>query len=450
MKPKTTLRRLSLLTLCALLFVAPAGAIDRTNIINEKTLRTAPVKRSVDDALKIYRNGGFRGFQPAPGCSIIGTDPIYDFIVQDIAIDAYGNPTNQTPLTAARTRNFKVGDTLPYIMHNHPLPGENPKLPGHRMRRYAVPYPSGYDQDKKPYPIVAGIRDMTPELRSSEYNTLGVRDLVSMVGIFPDYACYMGAYIPRKGSCVISIGAGYANPAVKGMARLAHPLFPNPVPKTGNRWYATVLQKTIAVGEDEETFKNYPDTKANTLAVQFVIGKRLPHIYGNHSKTTKPLDTIIGALGYNNVNTRGTAPIVNNPSSGVEIIYVTKEFGYATRWEMWHTENPGEDVIGKARKVYASQHLSRPASFEGKYTEHFEIGPLVEDKKLGLYKYDQTITDPDSGKKEIRTWYLVGGHDYTNLKPAIPPINPYEAFHPAKLNPYYLRFYGIPIALPKK
>lgn len=440
---------------------ASAGAAvpqnnDRVNLINKNTLRAAvrKVDGSVANALEIHRNGGFRGFQPAPGCSLAGNEPVHDFLVQDIALDADGRPdTARTPLDTgvARTRNFQPGDTLPYVMLNHPLAGENPRLPGRRHRRYAVPYPDGHGTDAAgaahAYPIVAGIRDMTPAAASAEYHTLGVRDLVSLVGVFPDYACYMGARIPRKEGYAVSVGAGYANPAVRGMARLAHPLFPNPVPAAqGSRWSASVLQKTIAIGEDDAAFKKFPGHKAGSLAVQFVIGKRLMHAYGPAGRRTRPLDTVIGALGYNNVNPRGTAPILDNPSTQVEIIYCTRELGYATRWEMWDTpgpKNPEAEVLAKARKACAAGHLGPPASFEGRYTEHFEIGPLVEDGTLGVYKYDQTLTDPATGRKETKTWYLVGGHDYTNLQPLSPPLDPLQPFAHTNLSPYYLEFYGI-------
>ena len=445
----------TLALLCALsLGAAMVGAVpqnnDRVNLINEGTLRAAPVKASVDAALEIYRNGGFRGFQPAPGCSLAGTESVYDFLVQDIALDADGRPAVQTPLDAVRTRNFQPGDKLSYVMLNHPLAGENPRLPGHRHRRYAIPYPDGHGADARgttrAFQIVAGIRDMTPDTRSAEYNTLGVRDLVSMVGVFPDYACYMGARIPRKEGYAVSLGAGYANPSVSGMARLAHPLFPNPVPAIGTRWFASVLQKTTFIGEDAAAFKNFPEHKANSLAVQFVIGKRLMHAYGPRGKQTKPLDTVIGTLGYNNVNTRGTAPVLDNRSTQVEIIYITKELGYGTRWEMWDTSgknNPEAALIARARKTYAAGHLGLPANLEGKYSAHFEIGPVIEDKELGLYKYDQTITDPATGRKETKTWYLVGGHDYTNLRLLAEPLDPLQAFAHTRLHPGYLRFYGI-------
>jgi hypothetical protein len=448
---KPPLRLLLLCVLCALCAAATGRSAappnhDRLNPIDEKTLRAAVVKNSAANALEIHRHGGFRGFQPAPGCSLAGTESVYDFLVQDIALDADGRPAAQTPLDAVRTRNFQPGDKLPYVMLNHPLAGENPRLPGHRHRRHAVPYPDGHDGAGNAYPIVAGIRDMTPDTRSAEYNTLGVRDLVSMVGVFPDYACYMGARIPRKEGYSVSLGAGYADPSVSGMARLAHPLFPNPVPAIGARWFASVLQKTTSIGEDAAAFKNFPGHKANSLAVQFVIGKRLMHAYGPRGRQTKPLDTVIGTLGYNNVNTRGTAPVLDNRSTQVEIIYITKELGYATRWEMWDTagkKHPDPEVIAKARKAYADGHLGPPANLEGKYSAHFEIGPVIEDKELGLYKYNQTITDPATGRKETKTWYLVGGHDYTNLRLLAGPLDPLQAFAPTRLHPGYLRFYGI-------
>ena len=424
---------------------------DSVNRLTPQILRKTAVKKEVPLALEIYKNGGFRGFQPAPGCSMEGSEKIIDFLIQDIAIDQQGNPINESPLKAERTRNIRVRDKLPYIMNNYPRSNEKPGLPGYRHHRFSVPFPSGFDQNGKHYPIIAGIRDMTPSSHSSEYNTLGVRDLVSMVGVFPNYACYMGAYIPRKGGCAVSVGAGYANPRVGGIARSAHPLFPNPVPRMGMRWYASVLQKTIFTGDKEDSLKKFPGHKANTLAVQFVIGKRLMHAYGNRTSQTKPLDTVVGTLGYNNVNSFGTAPVINNPSAQVELIYITREFGYATRWEMWGTDkDQRKNVIALAQEAYASGHLGPPANLEGKYSEHLEIGPMIEDKELGVYKFIQTITDPETGEKETRTWYLTGGHDYTNVQMVPTPMSPYAFAAPQFINPYYLRFFGIPAKIPQK
>lgn len=408
--------------------------------------------------------GGFRGLRPAPGHSLAGTESVYDWLVQDIAIDAKGNPTNENPLTATRTRNFEIGDKLPYYMSDYPVSGEVSR-PGNRYHRFAIPYPSGADQNGDTHPVVAGIRDLPKASTSDEYNTLGIRDLVSMVGVFPNYACYMGAYIPRNDGYSVSVGAGYANENVTGIGRLAHALFPNPVPSGNALFHACVLQKTISVvasggvgesgGTDDEireaeneALKKFPAHKANSLVPQFVVGKRLRHVYGTRDQKTKPMDTVISTLGFNNVNAAGTAPIVGNPSVSVERIYITREFGYATRWEQWKTytgeSGTEEAIITAAQKVYAGNACGLPASLEGIYTEHFEIGPLIEDPVLGVYRHAQIITDPDTGQKETRMWYLIGVHDCTNIQPAVPAIAPYKAFPPGALSPYYLRFYGIP------
>jgi hypothetical protein len=86
---------------------------DRTNTITPAALRAAVVKKDIPNALAIHRAGGFRGFQPAPGCSLEGDEPVYDFLVQDVAIDNAGNPTGQTPLDAARTRNSRPATPSP-------------------------------------------------------------------------------------------------------------------------------------------------------------------------------------------------------------------------------------------------------------------------------------------------------------------------------------------------
>lgn len=433
--------RLLLLSLFTLLFAGPVVAADSINQITEDLIRDSVQKKQIPLALSIHKAGGFRGFQPSPNSTAETDTPIADFLIQDIAIDADGNPTDENPLTAAHTRDLRSGDKLPYLLSNYPAADENPKFPGHRMHRYAFHLADGSDHTGARYPVIAGLRDTTPDLRNSaEYGTLGMRDGVSMIGIFPEYACYMGVFAPRIGGFSLSTGAGYADKNITGMARFAHPFFPNPVPKLGARWQAAVLQKTITVGRKSKTEHVIPHQK-NLLVAQLVIGTRLMYRYGTRDNPTPPLDTIVN-VSYGNLNSLGTAPAINNKSPQLERIYLTRKLGYATRWELWAcVEGHPKDVLKSAQKTYRNS-VAPPASIEGQYTEHFELGPTIDDKELGAYKHTQTITDPETGKKETRTWYLIGCHDWTNIRPQ-KPADPAKIVPLNALSPVLLDVLGI-------
>ena len=400
-----------------LLTSASAFAGDSTNSITPKLIKKAVLEKQLPLALEIHRNGGLSGFHAAPGQSMDGTENILDWLVQKIAIDENGNPTDETPLTATRTRNLRIGDKLPYVLSNYPMLGTSRERPTEFQRRYNYLLATVTDSNGKQIPVVTSFRDLTPEFGSAEFSTLGKRDIVSLIGVFPDYANYLGAYIQysKRTHYNHSFGANYADKNTTGIERFAHPLFPNPVPPPGTLWHASILQKVFGPGSIEEILK-LPVHDANSLAVQMTYGKRLMFSYGIRGKQTKPLDTIVAILSHNNPNTHGTAPMTGNPSRQHERIFLTKEFGYSIRWELWNCESPREDIVAAAKKFYATNALGMPADMSGKYNEHLEIGPIIEDKELGLYKHTMTLTNPKTGRKETRTWYLTGGHDYTNLQ----------------------------------
>lgn len=430
--------RLLLFTLFTLLFVAPGNAALTPADIKTAVRNKKPFDCTAN-ALAILNSGGFSGFKPAPGCTLESSDDLHDFLVQNIAVDENGNPTNENPMTAKLSRDFRAGDKLPYVMTNYPRSTEGDS-PANRHHRYAIPFATGGDGTGQKFPVIAGIRDLAPTAKSTEFGTLGMRDIVSMIGIFPSGANYMGAYIPKKEGYAVSVGQGYTDGKTAGMSRFFHPLFPNPVPAHGNRWHATILQKTISVGRDADLPK-FPAHQKNSLVPQLTIGKRAMFVYGTRDKPTKPLDTLAVILAFNNPNDLGTAPAVNNRATQCERIYCTREFGYATRWDSWNCKETPEN-IQRAQRAYQYNNCGMPFDFSGKYSEHLEIGPVVEDKELGVYKHTQTTTDPKTGKKETLTWYMIGCHDYTNIEPKT-PFDPMRFCPPEKLNPLFIKLYGI-------
>jgi hypothetical protein len=251
----------------------------------------------------------------------------------------------------------------------------------------------------------------------------------------------MGACIPKKDGYVVSIGPGYADDSCEGMARFAHPLYPDPVPALGSTWYAAVLQKTRAIGTSKDV-DAFPAHGQKMLVPQLSIGRRMMYTYGTRTTKTRPIDTVVVVLAYNNVNSVGDAPQIGNKSTQIERIYLTRELGYATRWDSWAREDSNQkDVIATAQKAYAYDNCGTPASMEGKISEHFILGPVIDDTKLHVYKLDQTIIDPETGKKETSTWYMIGAHDYTNVQPQ-KPFDPTTIINPSTIGSGYMKLFG--------
>lgn len=399
--------------------------------------KLAPLARA------IFSAGGFQGFQAAPGCSMApSSDSLYDFLVQNVAVDANDRVIDRNPLTAVRQRDVRPGDLLPYVMCDYPRAGEQPGR-AQRQHRYAVPFAKGTDQTGATDPIVLGWRDLTPRPRSDQYGTFGPRDIASMVGVFPRFGCYMGAFIPKKGY-VVSLGPGYADESTKGMARFAHPLFPNPLPVLGSMWRATILQKIHNIGTSQD-IDALPAHAGHMLVPQLTIGKRLMYTYGTRTSKTRSLDTVVVVLAYNNPNVLGDAPEINDRSAQFERIYLTKEFGYGTRWELWGREDSRQkEVIAKARQAYAYNDSGMPASMEGTFSKHFIVGPVIEDAKQRVYKQQQTVVDPETGQRETTTWYMIGCHDYTNVQPQ-KPAEPAKMISPSVIGAGYMKLFGVPL-----
>lgn len=418
---------------------AEPAAQKKLGCLSAEEVRVSTQKAMVADALKMLANGAFQGFHAAPGSSLAGKDSLYDFLVQNVAVDANDHVIDGNPLTAEHQRDVRPGEAIPYFICDYPHEGETSTDLQHR---YAISFAQGSDQTGAKYPITLGLREMTPTLKSQEYNTFGPRDIASMVAIFPGFGCYMGAFIPKKDGYVVSVGPGYADHSVEGAARFAHPLYPDPMPALGSLWYATVLQKTVPVGTSKD-IDAFPAHAKNKLVPQLTIGKRLMYTYGTRTTQTKPLDTVVVVLAYNNVNSTGDAPQIGNKSTQIERIYLTKELGYATRWDSWAREDSDQkDVIPTAQRAYAYNNCGLPASMEGKYSEHFSIGPVIDDKAQHVYKMEKTITDPETGKKETSTWYMIGAHDYTNLQ-SQKPFDPDKILNQATIGAGYMKMFGV-------
>jgi len=434
----TTPLRGCLLVPVVAVFLSNASA----EMLSPEILKAAVKPAMFDEATAMAREGAFQGFCAAPGTSLRPDVPLEDFLIQNVVVDADDHVIAGNPLTAERQRDFRAGETLSYFLCDYPRAGDASDL----QHRYGVPFATGHDQDGA-YPVTLGLREMASTTGGGDYNTFGPRDIASMVGIFPTYGCYLGAAIPKKEGYAVSVGIGYTDPKSQGIARFTHPLYPNPVPVMGSMWYATVLQKTLSIGREKD-IPSFPEHQEQLLVPQFTVGKRLMYSYGTREAPTKALDTVVVVLAYNNVNALGDAPQVHNKSTQTERIYLTRELGYATRWESWACEESTQkEALKVAQQAYAYDNCGKPADLSGKFSDHFILGPIIEDKKLGVYKQDQTIIDPITGKNETKTWYMIGCHDYTNLQPQS-PIDPTKIVNPATIGPGFMKLFGVEPATP--
>ncbi|MDR1790022.1 MAG: hypothetical protein LBR12_06785, partial [Opitutaceae bacterium] len=413
--------------------------------------------------------GGFGGYHPAldnpfgnatTGCDSLEPElapetgaplSIREYLVQNIVVDRdtdqpihTGGLAAYSPLSYNATlhtvRKPRPGDLIPYVGSTYTPDGAWNLGPGQHQRRFTIDFPVSATDAGVSYPVVLGIRDQSPTNNTANYNSLGEKDGLSFIALFPDYAAYVGSFAYGQEKYSFSYGPGIAHPDILGARRFARGSYPNPVPKLGSLWYANFLLKSYAISEEE--MADSPDTRQGNLVPQFQAGKRILYSYGKRGQQTPPLDTIVVFAGLNRTNRLGDAPLVDNESTGCERIYLTREFGYACRWELWANENdkrvaltPSADSAGHypghptapalAVEWWQRNEGGLPADMSGNYTAHFRAGPVQEiilerdpvtnEPTAGYYTHTQTIINPDTDAEETLNWYLIGVHDMTDV-----------------------------------
>ena len=116
-------------------------------------------------------------------------------------------------------------------------------------------------------------------------------------------------------------------------------------------------------------------------------------------------------IGFARTNDTRQAP---GASVGSEHIYLTRELGYATRWESWARDDNPKDFMLLARTAYAQEACTKPATVNGQVTPSLSVGLVIDDTALKVFK-QQITTHSSSGATETHWWYMTGCHDFTNM-----------------------------------
>lgn len=347
---------------------------------------------------------------------------IYDYIVMNVCVDKLGVATEESPLECAlvNQRDVIPDDLVPYVHSDYPELTRAKGCQGFGpSQRAAFPLKSyGEDQTGKRYPLIAAWTDYPPHKQPCGFGDFDSRDTATLLTVADDFASLIGAFHHKR--WFLTVGSGYRSFETKGVGRfLGTWSFPATVPTLGVAGWGVFDRKTKPFSADAFDEKDFPANDPKfplTRTIQF--WKHIEYAYGTPDHRTKPLSTLLH-IPFTQISTTGDAP---GETRGSEHFYLTRELGYVTRWESWARDDGNKDVMGLAKKAYANQNCSLPATIEGNVTDHLTVGPVIEDPVEGVYF--QTITTKNvSGVATSHRWYMTGCHDFSKVI-AVAPYKP--------------------------
>jgi hypothetical protein len=364
------------------------------------------------------------GAWAAPNSPAQNQNDIMQFLVMKVCVSATGAVLPQDPLhcPASQQRNIGPNEATPYYHADYPAVGDTSKC--NRLgtnRRYAFPMPfQATDGRGGTYPLIAGW-DNYPT-GNCQWSQPNPADTVTFLTIQQGLSANIGGV--NLGIYDLVAGSGYTNPQAQFVARFNRTWgFPSTVPPLGSIGSASLPKHTIQMTPAQLTaFPSHGQASALSNTIEWWTRER--YVYGPASAPTRPLDTLL-LIGFAQANATNDGPGV---STGSEHLYVTREFGYITRWEDWNRDdNPmigGDPNAGGtlANVAYTNQNCGLPASIVGRISPHFTAGPVVNDPVHQYYSQVLTTYAKEGGPAETHTWYFVGCHDYTNVHPLAHPL----------------------------
>lgn len=369
------------------------------------------------------------------------TGTLYDYLVMNVCTDAAGHITDEDPLhcPANRQRDLRPGDSVPYFHADYPSASDTKPCDTLGFsRRYAFPLGlDGSDQTGTSYPVLIGWDDYPPSEHQCVWGRFDQRDSVTVLTIAQGFGVILGGL--HHGKYHVSLGSGYADPAVSGVARFSKTwAFPEHIPPMNGIGTDIFFKKTQLAGTSAAELAAFPaHDSATSFARTIEWWKRMMFVYGPAAHPTQALDSLI-QFGFAKSNAAGDAP---GESKGSEHLYLTKELGYVTRWEDWHRED-SKDVIAVANRAYDNMNCGMPADIEGKISPHLTMGPVIDDAKQHVYRQTLTVTDDKSATSVSHIWFLAGCHDYTNVH-AQPPMNPLSEVNAQAIGQDFLNLFGV-------
>lgn len=364
--------------------------------------------------------------QSAPGLKAAPTSGgIADYMLMNVCVDANDRAVAGIPprCPGGRQRDIRPGDMLYYRHGDFPLPGGKGCAAEMQSQRFALPLKTaGSDEQGRRYTLVAGWTDYPPVGKPCEFNRFDARDTATLLAIGPEGAGLVGAY--HHNTWFLTTGPAFADPRKAGASRFMRAwAFPAVVPAKGKVGWDIFGRRTLkASRSDFAGVAQMARGKEGAVTPSIQFWKRIDFQYGRKDRPTQTLDTIL-QMPFNHVGPTKDAPF---GARGGEHIYLTREYGFVTRWENWSSEDARKDVIGLARKAYTTPGCTKPATIVGQLTPHFHVGEIEDNPRERYYR--QLIATSDGKTTTRRYWYMTGCHDFTNVA-AIKPFDPYRAMN---------------------
>ncbi len=349
------------------------------------------------------------------GAASSSTDvPVYDYLVSNACVDQKGKITGGSPLSCplGRQRDVRPDDHLSYVHSDYPISSDATGCRALGLsRRYAFPLQAtASDETGRSYPLIVGWADYPPHEDPCGFGKFDARDTITLLTVTDSFASLVGAFHHKH--WYFTVGAGYHNAADKGISRFVGTWsFPSELPPLGKTGWHIFPRHTISLAKDDFSASAFPPSDPNLeLSKTFQMWKHMTFTFGTRDHPTRPIDTLLH-MGFARTNDTGQAP---GESLGSEHIYLTRELGYATRWESWAREDNPKDPLKHAKIAYAQKACSVPATVDGQVTSDLLVGPVIDDQQAGVFKQEVRIRKR-SGSTETHWWYMTGCHDFTNI-----------------------------------
>lgn len=389
-----------------------------------------------------------------------GTNSITDYMLMNVCVDSADRVIPGNPLECAKSRDVKAREPLHYF-HADYAPESSKNICSQQygeLRKYVFPSDiEASDETSHKYPLLIHWNNIAYKEYDKDCNTSASNaDTQSFLSVFGNYARLVGTYDGKDWT--VAFGDSYRKSTSKGISRFDNSnAAPMNFPKPGKFSFKVQGKRSHVIGSSAHDIRalpnHYDGSTVAPIMPTITFYKHLSYAFGAASdyqggrKTRLPLDTIL-QFGFAKVNATKDGPgdTEGQLPGGDERIYSTRELGYATRWEDWHAIDLDANAVVNAATAYDRKNCAPPANTEGTYSAHFRMAAVV-DKEISInhknrHYYSQDLVTTKGGRDTVRTWVMVGCHDFTNTHNLNTPINLSNVVDPGLVNRDFLTLFG--------
>jgi peptidoglycan hydrolase-like protein with peptidoglycan-binding domain len=328
--------------------------------------------------------------------------PQYDFLVMDVCVDANDHVIkNLMPGDKACTseRNIRQGEILPY--HKYIYPSPKTTICKNRLGtilRDSLPVTlSGVTR------AIAvddhGVDDTCPGVTSSD-SKFGVLDAGDQGGL--SVAWYDSTYVFLMGSWSPEAYSYFYSPQCDS------------APGSSRAFYRGWILGPLSLYQGSATSSGFSVGRAG-LSSDLLSG--CPQSYRSYLSTWardmfaytsgKKFDSVISEK-FSSIGSDQDEP---GAAQAMERIYLTKEFGYVTRWEAWKRDDLGltPPVLDRAKSLYAAGTCGLPHDMPARLSPHMRTEPVSTAGGM----YSEAVIDDTTGERHV--WYMTLCTDFTNV-----------------------------------